>query len=87
MSGQWKVTGDDNDAFWAVVIPDLDDPIDIYTGGNSKEIARLIAAAPDLAAALERFVTFHSGHVLSPELVSAMTAARAALSRAKGETP
>ena len=47
--------------------------------------AKIISAAPDMAEALERFVTFHSGHVLSPELVGTMKLARAALAKAKGE--
>ncbi len=39
----------------------------------------------EMVKALESFVTFHSGHVLPPELHGPMDAARSALSRARGE--
>lgn len=58
------------------------------------DAARLIASAPDLAEALEKLVAAHVELVNSgdcgfwnPETVPEVIAARAALSKAKGETP
>lgn len=50
--------------------------------------AHLIAAAPELYEALQAFVTFHSGHAMADgSLKVAMQNARAALAKARGETP
>jgi len=47
--------------------------------------ASLIAAAPDLLAALERIVTYYDRED-RPEAVFKLDAARAAIAKAKGET-
>jgi hypothetical protein len=54
-----------------------------FPGGESD--AHLIAAAPDMAAAIQLFIDALEGRDVHPE--EAIGACRAALARAKGEQP
>ena len=54
--------------------------------------ARLIAAAPDLAEALEKLLADYvalvgAARVIAPDEIDVVIAARAALAKARGETP
>lgn len=61
-------------------------PVDNEWAIIKEENAHLIAAAPDLCEALQGFVTYHSGHVLTcPELIASLDAALEALAKARGE--
>lgn len=59
---------------------DIGPPADV-----AKANARLIAAAPDLLAALERFVA-HYPNGINPMLDDAASAARAAIAKARGQS-
>lgn len=87
--GPWSVAPVDlrDGRYWSVcTVPDAE-AIDIHEEDNGHANAHLIAAAPDLYAALSQIVDSvartASGEVCQ---TSDFTAARAALSRARGET-
>lgn len=90
--GPWRVSGDDDDEFWCVAIPlsDVDfECLDIKADDRGRANCRLIASAPDLYEALEKLMSVpivadYAGD--NVHLDAAISAARAALSRAKGET-
>lgn len=84
--GPWQVSCVSDGTRRRSVWTDKGPPAHIADVTNGEANARLISAAPDLYEALERFVTFHSGHVLPHELHKPMDDARAALAKARGET-
>jgi len=71
--------------------------IDIHEDDNGEANTRLIAAAPELAEALEKLIEYEparaeirpdaKGDRQHAEAVAVFAAARAALAKARGETP
>jgi hypothetical protein len=57
---------------------------DGYTPGQTKFNARLIAAAPDLLAACEKFVSYYPRGI-NPDLDDGYLLARAAIAKSEGE--
>ena len=71
-----------------------DSRFNLWSGDDAeaKANAHLIAAAPDLAEALEKLLADYvalvgAARVIAPDEIDVVIAARAALAKARGETP
>lgn len=87
--GPWRIGGDDRDEYWSVVVPG-GDIIDMLADDQGRANARLISAAPDLAEVAEELIRIDAnltGQDRDDAMEDLIIAARAALSRAKGEAP
>jgi hypothetical protein len=93
--GPWGIVTAENlrgDLYWSVGIPGISEPIDLRSDERGEANAHLIAAAPELYAALKNLVPrFESAcrRAGSDEEFAreATATARAALAKARGEQP
>jgi hypothetical protein len=83
--GPWTVEGPvalRGGDYWSVILPGLEEPIDLYAADNGEANARLIAAAPDLLEALQEIIKWNEvQHWFN------FNAARAAIAKATGAIP
>lgn len=98
--GPWELTTVEPGAEWHVSAPDMrcragswtslavvygqEDEWEEDMREEGRANSRLVAAAPDLLAALQGFLDYHSGHAPDPEITARVVDAEKAIAKATG---